>query len=210
MIFSSLISWTELAIWHEKVDVIGTDKVLSHVNDGHCKGHLAMMIGRMFSYVTCKLCYFNLLFKITFEASENDLSLARFKAVNDGGYWAIVVFVWKMDELLIHELFVSYLRPIINHNCIRIISTEPFFTFLYILPTEYELDCFIIFLSCIAESYFILIDSLKVFLSFFICGCSQSFVVFYLPSLYILNSLSPVSIVSYSIKGNYLSSFWSL
>jgi len=39
----------------------------------------------MLGYITCKLSDFDLFFEITFEAGIDDLSLARFKAINDGG-----------------------------------------------------------------------------------------------------------------------------
>ena len=44
VIFTSLVSRTELTIGHEKIDVIRTYKILSHVDNGHGERHLAMMI----------------------------------------------------------------------------------------------------------------------------------------------------------------------
>lgn len=45
VILPSLISGAELSIGHEQVDVVGADKVLSHVDDGHGERHFAVVIG---------------------------------------------------------------------------------------------------------------------------------------------------------------------
>lgn len=45
VILSTLISGTKLAVGHEEINVVGPDETLSHVDDGHCEGHLAVMVG---------------------------------------------------------------------------------------------------------------------------------------------------------------------
>ena len=66
-----------------------------------------MMISRMLSHITYKLSHFDLIFKIPFKASENDLSLPWFEAIYNGSNGSMIVFIRKVNELLINKFFIS-------------------------------------------------------------------------------------------------------
>ena len=44
MVFSSLVSGSKLTIRHQQIDIVGAYKTLSHVDNSHSEGHLAMVI----------------------------------------------------------------------------------------------------------------------------------------------------------------------
>lgn len=58
MVLAALSATTELSIWREEVEVVASDEILGHVDDGGCKGLLAMMVGGMLCHVPAKLLDF--------------------------------------------------------------------------------------------------------------------------------------------------------
>lgn len=93
----------------------------------------------MLGHVTSQLRYFYLLLEVSFEASEDDLSLAGLEAIDDGRDGSVVILIREMDELLIHELFVANDWSIVDHDKIRIIRAQPLFPLLRVLLAEDQL-----------------------------------------------------------------------
>ena len=55
--------------------------------------YLTMVISRHFRHRPGKLCHFQLLYQISFEAGVDDFALARFEAVNQWRNGTVVVHV---------------------------------------------------------------------------------------------------------------------
>ena len=83
MVFASFESGTEHSVWSEQVDVVGTDEVLSHSNDGLGQGHFSMVVGRVLCDVTRKLCHLQFFLQISLETSVQDLPLSRLQSVDN-------------------------------------------------------------------------------------------------------------------------------
>ena len=52
VIFSSLVSWTKLSVWHQQIYIVWSYEILSHIHDSHGEWHLAVVICRMLCNVT--------------------------------------------------------------------------------------------------------------------------------------------------------------
>jgi hypothetical protein len=77
------------------------------------------------------------------------------------------------------------------------------------LFVENQVDCFVILWSFVIEVNSIPLKIPKIFLSFFIGGCSQSFVILYPPRFQVLYAFSPSLEITHCIERVSLPAFCS-
>jgi len=85
MVLTTLQSGTKLSRRDEQVDVVRTNEVLRHSDNGPLQGGFTMVIGTVFSNISGELSNLDVRPKISFKGRIEDLPLARFQAIHKLG-----------------------------------------------------------------------------------------------------------------------------
>mmetsp|Transcript_21683 Transcript_21683/g.35834 ORF Transcript_21683/g.35834 Transcript_21683/m.35834 type:complete len:372 (+) Transcript_21683:2019-3134(+) len=105
-ILSTHAASTKLTSRLQKVDIVGSNKVLGHSNNGSCQGSLTVMVCRVFRDVTSQLSHLDFLLELALEARKQDLALRRLEAIHHVWNRTLVVCLRKEDQLLIDKVGV--------------------------------------------------------------------------------------------------------
>lgn len=84
MILAALQSCTKLTVGHKRVDVVVTNKVLSHANNCTCQTLFSVVVCCSFRNISNKLSNLCFGFEISLEATIEDFSLTRLETIDDG------------------------------------------------------------------------------------------------------------------------------
>lgn len=166
-----------------------------------------MMVGGVLGDVGSKLCHFDLFLEISFEAAKENFSLSWFEAINDAGDRSAVVGITEVDVLLVDKVNVSQLICVVDHNILLIVPLQPLFPLICLLLIEHQVYCLVVVVVSIYKLQPMPCYLLEILLSFFVCRCSQTFVVFDLPGLDVCNRLTPPFKILHREEWNDLSIF---
>lgn len=57
VVLASLVSGTELSVWHQEVKVVTTNVILSEINNCHGQALLSVVVGGVFGDIADELCH---------------------------------------------------------------------------------------------------------------------------------------------------------
>ncbi len=200
VIFSTKVSGTELTIGHEQVYVVGTHMILGHSNDCLNEWHFSVMVGRVFSDVTCQLCDFEFFGELSLKTTENNLSLPRLESINQWTNWSAIVFVGKMNELSVDKFFVPDSWSIIWNWKFGIVIGKPNLAIFNSFLAENQLNTVIVLLIHILKINFVLSQVAEILFSLFVIWSSKTFVILDGPSFEIRHRFSPYFEVIHGVK----------
>jgi hypothetical protein len=140
VVLPALTSGSELAYGHEQVDIVGADKVLSHVDNGGSKTHFPVMVGRVFSHVALQLSHFDFRPQVPLETGEQDLPLTWFEAVHHRRDRPHVRVDRIVDHFFVHKLTVPYPVQSVVDVRLRVIVRKPLLSLVCLFAIEKQID----------------------------------------------------------------------
>lgn len=141
-----------------------------------------MMVSWVLRYIACKLCHFDLMVEVSFEAREQNLSLWGFEPIDSWRDGAYVIRIWKMDEFFVDEVLDRYSFDVIVQTVLRVVLPEPSFSEICVFLIESKLQSSLIFFSRVHKFDLVVVEIAEVLFGFFSSRSSQAFIVFYRPS----------------------------
>lgn len=139
----------------------------------------------MLGDVCSKLSHLDLFLKVSLEATKQHFSLSWLESIDDTGNRSTVVCIAEMDVLLVDKVHVPQLVGVVNHDIFLIVALQPLLSFVCLLLVENQVDCLVVILITIDKLEPMSSNLIKIFLGFLVCRCSEPFVVFDLPQLYV-------------------------
>jgi hypothetical protein len=132
VVLPALTSGSELAYGHEQVDIVGADKVLSHVDNGGSKTHFPVMVGRVFSHVALQLSHFDFRPQVPLETGEQAVHHRR-----DRPHVGVDRIV---DHFFVHKLTVPYPVQSVVDVRLRVIVRKPLLSLVCLFAIEKQID----------------------------------------------------------------------
>lgn len=120
MIFATLQTGTELSVGQKWIDVVVTNKVLSHAYDCTGQARFAVVVGSCFGDVTDELGHLCFTLQVPLEATKQDLALTRLEAIDNRGDGADVVCHREKHQLLVDEVTDGNLAGVVVEESARL------------------------------------------------------------------------------------------
>lgn len=190
---ATLITRTELTNRKEVIDIVRANEILGHADDGLCERRFTVVIRGVLCNVSGKLGDFDFLLEVSFEAGEEDFSLAGLESVANAWDGSNVVGNGEIDEFFMDEVFIGECLLGVVDVFFWIEFDEPFLSVFRSLLIESEIDAIVVFLVVVAEFNRVAVHAVKVFLRFLIGRRTETFVVFRGPEMRVRAAFSPSS-----------------
>ena len=200
VILATLQTCTELAARHEQVDIVGTDEILSQVDDGHRERSFTVMVRGVLGDVAAELRDFNVRLELTLEAREENLALRRLEAVDHARDGTHQVSSGEQNELFVDEFVVS--NGIASHvqEGTRFIGGEPRFTIVDALLAEGHVNQISVAIALPDETLAVMIERREILLRLIRRGGTETLVVLDVPTRRAVLSFLPRFILGHGVE----------